>query len=181
MDEKIGEGYTKYDFTCPGKCSSLFLGQAERESESQGVTVLAEFLHMHRTGVHMTNEVVRDGMVVHKATIEVYDFDQQGGYFVPQDTYKIMPGDSFRTSCYYKDGDSFGRSSQQEMCLAFIVYYPIKKIDDTQWACPFRRSDFGDGCVQKLESSKLHSVEEVGRNFGISSGQCGSSQSALNS
>ena len=78
LDEKIGEGYTKYDFTCPGKCSSLFLGQTERESESQGVTVLTEWLHMHQTGVHMTNEVIRDGMVVHKATSEEYDFDQLG-------------------------------------------------------------------------------------------------------
>ena len=33
---------------------------------------------MHKTGVRMTNEVIRDGEVFHKAVVDVYDFDQQG-------------------------------------------------------------------------------------------------------
>ena len=33
---------------------------------------------MHKSGVRMTNEVVRDGEVFHKAVVDVYDFDQQG-------------------------------------------------------------------------------------------------------
>jgi hypothetical protein len=28
----------------------------------------------------MTNEVIRNGEVFHKAVADVYDFDQQGGY-----------------------------------------------------------------------------------------------------
>ena len=40
--EEIDEGCTKYDFTCPGKCSSLFLGQTERNGDSQSVTILSE-------------------------------------------------------------------------------------------------------------------------------------------
>jgi hypothetical protein len=35
-------------------------------------------LHMHKTGVRMTNEVIRGGEVFHKALVDVYDFDQQG-------------------------------------------------------------------------------------------------------
>ena len=35
-------------------------------------------LHMHQTGVRMTNEVIRGGEVVHGAVSDVYDFDQQG-------------------------------------------------------------------------------------------------------
>lgn len=33
---------------------------------------------MHKTGVRMTNEVIRGGEVFHKAVVDVYDFDQQG-------------------------------------------------------------------------------------------------------
>jgi hypothetical protein len=35
-------------------------------------------LHMHKSGVRMTNEVIRDGEVFHKAVVDVFDFDQQG-------------------------------------------------------------------------------------------------------
>jgi hypothetical protein len=35
-------------------------------------------LHMHQTGVRMTNEVIRDGEVFHTAVVDVYDFEQQG-------------------------------------------------------------------------------------------------------
>ena len=33
---------------------------------------------MHKSGVRMTNEVIRNGEVFHKAVVDVYDFDQQG-------------------------------------------------------------------------------------------------------
>ncbi len=39
---------------------------------------LLSALHMHKTGVRMTNEVIRGGEVFHKAVVDVYDFDQQG-------------------------------------------------------------------------------------------------------
>ena len=42
------------------------------------VYVLIPALHMHQTGVRMTNEVIRDGEVFHTAVVDVYDFEQQG-------------------------------------------------------------------------------------------------------
>ena len=66
----INDGLTKHEFTCAGTCSSLFLDEP--------VTVLSEKLHMHQTGKRMINEVIRDGEVFHKSSVEVFDFEQQG-------------------------------------------------------------------------------------------------------
>mmetsp|Transcript_2003 Transcript_2003/g.4945 ORF Transcript_2003/g.4945 Transcript_2003/m.4945 type:complete len:542 (+) Transcript_2003:262-1887(+) len=126
--EEIAAGHTKYEFNCPGSCSAAALLQKERSVEDQGVTIISEFLHMHQTGVRMTNEVLRDGQVYHKASAEVFDFEQQGVHHVAQESYKVMPGDSFRTACYYKDGTTFGLASQEEMCIAYIMYYPAKAL-----------------------------------------------------
>lgn len=40
--ENIDEGHTKYEFTCPGACSSSFLEAKERNNESAGVTIILE-------------------------------------------------------------------------------------------------------------------------------------------
>mmetsp|Transcript_14093 Transcript_14093/g.25125 ORF Transcript_14093/g.25125 Transcript_14093/m.25125 type:complete len:415 (+) Transcript_14093:159-1403(+) len=75
--ESIGEGLTQYAFTCPGACTSSLLGK-ERNGNNQGITVVSEHLHMHKTGARMTSEVIRGDEVFHKAVADVYEFDQQG-------------------------------------------------------------------------------------------------------
>ena len=69
-DDPINAGLTKYQFTCPGKCSQTF-------AAGKKVTVFNEFLHMHQTGLRMTNELIRDDEVVHSSAVDVYDFEQQ--------------------------------------------------------------------------------------------------------
>lgn len=98
-----------------------------------------------------------------------------GVFLVPQDSYKISPGDSFRTTCYYKDGSAFGLSSQEEMCIAYIMYYPAKQSSSGQpWVCPHKPwYDLGTpGCAQELVKSNLDSADDLGRNFGGSSDEC---------
>ncbi|KAL3782149.1 hypothetical protein ACHAW5_010250 [Stephanodiscus triporus] len=164
-DTKINDGLTQYSFTCPGECSSTFLAQ-------EGVTILAESLHMHKTGVRMTNEVIRGGEVFHKAVVDVYDFDQQGSFQTPQEAYQLLPGDSFRTTCYYKDGSKFGIGSEDEMCIAFIWYYPARSLLGMPWICPHGIPDYGTGCSTELEFVDLDSDDDLGRSFGVSSGEC---------
>lgn len=181
--ESISEGLTQYEFTCPGACSSSLLGR-ERSDENQGVTIISEFLHMHQTGARMTNEVIRGNEVFHKAVADVYDFDQQGGLVVSQDSYEVLPGDSFRTTCYYKDGSTFGQSSQEEMCIAFLMYYPAKVSEYGQpWICPVRQLEFnfGTGCQGELAHVDLNGAEDLGRYFGSSSGECVSTSSVNSS
>jgi len=145
------------------------------------VTVFSEFLHMHQSGIHMKNEVIRRGEeVIHTATSEVYDFEQQVAYHHPQDSYEVLPGDSFRVTCSYKDGTAFGLSSSEEMCISFFYYYPAKTLmGDIPWTCPFQPfwTEFGVDttltCATELEHTELNGINELGRSFGkSSSNQC---------
>jgi hypothetical protein len=122
---------------------------------------------MHKTGVRMTNEVLRSNQVVHKSKVDVFEFNQQGTFRVQQEPYEVSPGDSFRTSCYYRDGATFGLSSQEEMCIAFVLYYPAKTYNDTAWLCPYGLPV--PVCSQELANRDLQNDEELDRSFGTSS------------
>jgi len=135
---------------------------------------------MHQSGIHMKNEVIRREEVIHTATSEVYDFEQQGAYHHPQDSYEVRPGVSFRVTCSYKDGTAFGLSSSEEMCISFFYYYPAKTLmGDIPWTCPFQPfwTEFGVDttltCATELEHTELNEINELGRSFGkSSSSQC---------
>lgn len=127
----------------------------------------------------MTNEVIRDGQVVHLATAETYDFSQQGGIQVQQPTYELESGDSFRTNCFYKHESEakFGRASSDEMCIAFLLYYPAKKIQGYPWFCPYIPEEWGmpdqTGCRGEVPiSNDLLSDEELLRTFGKPGSTC---------
>jgi hypothetical protein len=177
----INNGLTTYSITCPDACSSTYLTSPMRSSNSSGneeeeeggeggVTILSEMLHVHKTGVRMTNEVIRNGEVYHTAIADVYDsFDQQGAYMAPQGTYKVLPGDSFRTTCYHENGSRFGLGSQDEMCIAFLLYYPAKEVLGTPWQCASWAGvvpDYGSGCSTELEYSDLDGPDGLGRKYG---------------
>merc|ERR1719389_288920 len=162
--QSVGDGLRKFEFTCPSACSTSFLSKQDRANgELPGVTVIMELLHMHQSGVRMTNEVIRDGKVHNMAVSDVYDFDQQGGHHVPQDPYLVMPGDSFRTTCYYRDGTTFGLGSQEEMCIAFVMYYPkMTSPSGQRWICPHEPfMDFGTGCEAELSHAQLADDSEL--------------------
>lgn len=167
--EQIEDGLTEYTFTCASDCSSTVLG-------SDSVTVIAESLHMHKTGVRMTNELIRNGEVANVGVVDVFEFAQQGSFKVQQDQFEIMPGDSFKTTCYYRDGTAFGLSSQEEMCIAFLLYYPAKKIDfgafgSFPWGCYYGVESL-PVCKEELEFQTLGGEEALGRSFGTPPSQC---------
>jgi hypothetical protein len=177
----IADGLQRYQFSCPDKCSTAFLGGRNRDSgESEGVTILSEYLHMHKYGVRMTNEVIRGDEVYHSAVSDVYSYDQQGLHHVAQQPYTVMPGDKFRTTCYYRDGSAFGLASQEEMCVAFLLYYPaVKNPMGLSWMCyypnpemPMLEMFMGTDCIEELEQVSLGGDDELGRIFGASSGEC---------
>jgi Copper type II ascorbate-dependent monooxygenase, N-terminal domain/DOMON domain/Copper type II ascorbate-dependent monooxygenase, C-terminal domain len=108
--ETVGNGLSKHTFVCPETCSN--------ESITQPVTVIREYLHMHKTGERQTNELLRNGQVIHTAVVDYFDFEQQGNIPAQQKEFQIQPGDSFRTICYYKSKDEvWGLGSQDEMCM----------------------------------------------------------------
>lgn len=177
--DEINDGMTKYQFTCGGDCSRTF---ASGSNNNNGVTVFNEFLHMHKTGIRMTNEVVRGDNVVHSAAVDVYDFPQQGGFHTPQSSYELLSGDGFRTTCYYRDGDRFGIDSDEEMCIAYVMYYPVLESLGFTWSCPYIGDRNGGqvldsiGCASELEFSDIDNVG-LGRTFGTSNDRCDATES----
>jgi dopamine beta-monooxygenase len=113
-----GGGLSQHAFDCGGTCSAFFL--------KQPITVFREHFHMHTTGVSMSNAQSRNGDVIREGNVEFWDFNQQGNLAVPQEPFEILPGDGFRTTCNYnaKKGETWGIASSEEMCMAFLFYYP---------------------------------------------------------
>jgi len=126
----------------------------------------------------MSNSHIRDGQVIRNAKVDFFDFDQQGGYAVPQQPFEIQPGDSFKTSCQYLSEDTvFGLSSQQEMCIAFLTYYPRQFIPYSGFEAPFMCGydlPFPD-CASDWEKTPLESDSDLSRTFGTPSDVCGGS------
>lgn len=76
--------------------------------------------HMHTKGRHMKVELVSGG----KSTLihdKDFDFNFQRGYIM--DTI-IKPGDELYTTCSYSEFATFGKSTNDEMCYFFSIYWP---------------------------------------------------------
>jgi hypothetical protein len=162
----VGDGLSVHSFECSADCSSTFLGDGEP------VTVIREHLHMHMTGTRMTNEQVRDGKVVRSSSAEVWEFDQNGSLSIQQGVFQILPGDSFRTSCYYrgKADTVFGLASAEEMCMSFMYYYPRAKslaFDNftIPWYCGYSYPGL-EFCSNEYTASALDDDKQLNRQFG---------------
>ena len=176
FSQPVGEGYNMHQFDCPGSCSSLYL------QDDEPVTVIREYLHMHATGVRMTNEQIRDGEAVRTAATEVWDFDANGNIPMKQDAYELQPGDGFRTKCYFNgEADTvFGLGSREEMCIAFLYYYPRRKItvttDDGEFNIPFicgyGMDFFEEACDSPHSGAVLENEASLDREFGKQKAQC---------
>eukprot|EP00546_Thalassionema_frauenfeldii_P011335 CAMPEP_0178917658 /NCGR_PEP_ID=MMETSP0786-20121207/13369_1 /TAXON_ID=186022 /ORGANISM="Thalassionema frauenfeldii, Strain CCMP 1798" /LENGTH=601 /DNA_ID=CAMNT_0020591233 /DNA_START=44 /DNA_END=1849 /DNA_ORIENTATION=+ len=117
----IPEGTSRHENACPEECFSWHFPKP--------VTVFAEGFHMHYNGVRITGQLKRDGTeIVNDASVEVWDYDQNGVRLVQQEPYEILPGrDSYTYACYFDTDDNttlFGQDTTQEMCVAILWYYP---------------------------------------------------------
>lgn len=86
-------------------------------------------LHSHLAGRRMSLKHVRKGKELPQIVSENnFDFDYQQSHTLEEEV-KIMPGDELITECVYSTQDREtptlgGYAATQEMCLAFVVYYP---------------------------------------------------------
>jgi hypothetical protein len=167
----ISDGYSGYEFTCSPECSSFALGD-------EPVTVMQEYLHMHESAKMAVQQHFRDGKELRRSQVNYWDYLQTGLFAPRQRPFQILPGDSFRTSCYfYSSGNlTFGPGAQDEMCEGFIVYYPAKRVlgNSFPWACMYDLP-FITACSAQMEiiagvSDERSLVSE--RSFGLSDGQC---------
>ena len=96
--------------------------------------------------------------------MKFFSFYDAGGFQPQQEDYQLQAGDKFRTTCYYKDGSTFGIGSQDEMCIGFLLYYPAKKFNGIPFVCPYPGRF---PCAEEYVATDLNDYEELGRTFGI--------------
>jgi hypothetical protein len=115
--------------TCPSWITSFM---------PEPLTVIASFPHMHQLGRSFTTEILRDGSesyVDMLTDVPVYDFQSQT-FYVNDPPMQIMPGDALRTTCTYDNPTDqtvrFGEATSDEMCLNFIMAYPIETIGENR-------------------------------------------------
>jgi dopamine beta-monooxygenase len=160
----------KHSFTCNSGCSSLFLNTS--------ITVISEHLHMHKSGLSIVNHQRRNDEIIRSGEVQFWDFEQQGNLGIVQQPFVIEPGDSFQTICNYKakEGQVFGLGSSQEMCIAFLFYYPRQTISISSGEMPFTCSiGIGEAipdCEVEWTASELSGIDQVGRRFGIAPTSC---------
>jgi hypothetical protein len=162
----VGDGLVEATFHCSGGCSKWVLPQP--------VTVFREFLHMHNAGISTHTQLIRDDQVEQTAVINYFDFMQTGAPPMQQKPFTVLPGDAFKTSCIYNSAPgrnlTYGHSSQSEMCVTFLWYYPRQEIFGYPWACVYGMGQ--TDCDAKFTSRTLSSTAEVYRTFGTPSDQC---------
>ena len=88
-----------------------------------------------------------------------------GGFQPQQDAYQLKAGDKFRTTCYYKDGSVFKEGSQDEMCIAFLLYYPAREFAGFPFMCPYPGRF---PCYVEYVATDLNGYDDLGRVFGTS-------------
>jgi len=126
---------------------------------------------MHQSGVRMVNHQIRGNQVIRTGGVDFFDFDQQGSFNVIQPSFTISPGDRFETSCYYDAvGERFGQSSQEEMCIAFLYYYPRVTFFGYPFTCGYELDTVV--CDSAWDQADLANVGDLDRTFGLPAGIC---------
>ncbi len=154
--------FAQHTFVCEADCLNNHLPEP--------VTVIRESFHMHKTGATASNEHIRNGQVIRTSRVNFWDFDQQGDFAVVQAPFQLNPGDSFRTVCNYNTPKDviWGLASDEEMCMAFLYYYP-RTVSDMGIAisCGLGFNDILPGCeaTYNVTTSQVRSLEEI-RTFG---------------
>lgn len=113
-------------FVSQGFCAAEIL---KKGVPAEGIEAFAILQHSHLLGREMTTRHYRNGREIEPmASDKHYDFDFQDMRYLPKKRM-IYPGDKLEVKCVYdtthKQGFTFGGlSTQEEMCLSFIAYYP---------------------------------------------------------
>ncbi|XP_063244204.1 MOXD1 homolog 1-like [Bacillus rossius redtenbacheri] len=114
---------------CNSQCTQRMLPQT-------GVRLVSVLLHSHLAGRRMRVRHLRDGQEVGVVAQDGhYDYNYQQSRLLGREV-QLLPGDELVTECSYHTVDRTrptfvrtsappgGYSTKQEMCLAFILYYP---------------------------------------------------------
>ena len=99
---------------------------------SEGITAFSVFHHMHQRGRNTRVQIIRDGKEIDPlSSLQNFEYGYQ--FSKALDQVKLLPGDKLITTCEYDTtGDTEpvpgGQSSQDEMCFAWVDYYPANEV-----------------------------------------------------
>jgi hypothetical protein len=107
--------------------------------------------------------------------VDNYDSNQVGAYTVPKQPFKVNPGDSSDVVCYYNEepfghNRTFDLASFDEMCQAFLWYYP--RVPTFAGLCGPGLDEAFPGCGSNFTYTKLEDESEIGRMFVKASDVC---------
>ncbi len=120
-------------FVSAGRCMSECTREALPES---GINILNGVLHAHLAAKKIRLRHIRDGKELPSILEDGhYDFNFQASRAPPSGERLVLPGDELLVECDYSTSHrrriTFGGlSTQEEMCLAFVIYYPRVKLAD---------------------------------------------------
>jgi len=118
FDSIPAQSVKEYEAECPSPCTSTMPHE---------ITVFQSFPHMHQVGSQIWSTQWRDGVQIAEiGRVEYWTFNHQQ---IEQVNVTIRPGDRLNTHCVYDTRSKstkidFGESSDEEMCMHFLSYYP---------------------------------------------------------
>uniref|UniRef100_A0A6P4EPV5 MOXD1 homolog 1 n=1 Tax=Drosophila rhopaloa TaxID=1041015 RepID=A0A6P4EPV5_DRORH len=120
---------------CGPSCSSMF--------PKDGIKIISGMLHSHQAGRKMSLRHVRSGKELKRIIFdENYNYKHHYIHEFANETV-VLPGDYLITDCSYdtkhrKRPTFGGYSMKDEMCLAFITYYPKVELSGCYSMTPVR-------------------------------------------
>ncbi|XP_037076217.1 DBH-like monooxygenase protein 1 homolog [Pollicipes pollicipes] len=147
---------------CAGACTEEYL-------PSEGVQIHSVLLHAHVAGRSLNVRHIRDGRelppIAHDWT---YDFNFQQSR-VMKGNVRILPGDTLILECGYNTEDRTnvtmgGFSTRNEMCLAFVTYYPRTALHSCP-SYPNMGHYLKDLGVRSVEVAGLELPPDIGGNL----------------
>lgn len=102
------------------------------------ITIVSAWSHMHKLGKAEYAKRIRDGAETMILDSPNYDFST--GAEAQTVTVPIQPGDKIRTMCRWENKTDttvgFGEGTADEMCYAFLTYYPKITRSPFHWSLP---------------------------------------------
>lgn len=115
------------------------------------IKVLSAWAHMHRLGRAEYAKRMRGGQDAMLLDVPAYDFSVGAG--ATSVNVDLGPGDTIQTMCQWRnDTDAavrFGEGTGDEMCFAFLTYYPKITAPRFRWSSP--SSPLVSRCTTKTE------------------------------
>ena len=107
-------------------------------SYASELNVVSSWAHMHKLGVAQSAQLVHGGVQTTLLDAPNYDFNTGAG--AQTVNAKVVPGDRIHTTCRWTNTTglpvTFGEKTEDEMCFAFLTYYPKITTPGFIWAGP---------------------------------------------